>query len=274
MPKKILLPLLYHDIRTGQAVLDREDVEQIPYIIERTTFEKHVSLLRENGFESITSSDLIRFSEKSHAIPDKAVLITFDDGHVSNFTEAFPVLKRYGFKGIFFVTTGWIDKPQMLSREQIKVMYDSGIEIGSHTESHPIPTLLKEEELRTELQLSKKKLEDIINAPINSLSSPTGFYDQRMKKIAHESGYHALYVGITSLHLPAQNEIDLLWINRIDIKAGITLTAFQGILSGNRYITAKTCFKEQFLGKVKSLVGPHYYNNIRRVILEHRRKYQ
>jgi peptidoglycan/xylan/chitin deacetylase (PgdA/CDA1 family) len=263
----LFLPILFHDILTGDPETDRAGSDHSPCVLPGERFERLVRLLQVHGYSSVLTADLLRSARRGEPLPGKAAAITFDDGHSSNFTEALPILKRYGMRAIFFVTTGWIGRPGMLTWEQLGILQSEGMEIGSHTVNHPIPPELGEEELRRELVDSKRALDAALSSPVLALSSPTGFHDPRMRRLSKDAGYEAMYVGITRLADPIPRRMDLHWINRIDVKAGMPVDTFEGLLEGRALSHFSVRGKEYLLGVAKSLLGPTNYNRVRTFVL-------
>lgn len=171
--------------------------------VKPNEFEKQLNWLSKNGFQSFTLSDLIDLEE----VPEKSVVITFDDGYEDNFSKALPLLKKYGFKATIYIVLNRFDQnwatdkdlnqssnelnsEKMLSNEQIKEMIDSGlIEIGSHTLDHVnLPKLSNEEKIR-QIKESKEKIEEIFNITCNSFAYPFGFFDKDSVKIVEDFSY-------------------------------------------------------------------------------------
>lgn len=263
----MFLPILFHDILTGNPGIDRIGLDHCPCVLPRERFDHLIRILREHGYSSVTTVDLLDCARRAEPLPVKAVAITFDDGHASNFTEALPILKKYGMRAMFFVTTGWIGKPGMLTWEQLGSLQSEGMEIGSHTVNHPIPVDLSEEDLRGELVKSKRALDASLLSPVLSLSSPTGFHDPRMRRLSGEAGYEAMYVGITRMFDPLPGKMDPHWINRIDVKAGMSVETFEGLLKGRAISHLSVRGKEYLLGVTKSILGPSKYNRMRTFVL-------
>ena len=93
--------------------------------------------LKTNGFTTLITDELYNFMIKNKPIPKKSVLITFNDCYEYNYTNAFPIFKKYIFIATIFVITGFVDKSkQFLSSAQLKEMQRNGIYIESHTNSH------------------------------------------------------------------------------------------------------------------------------------------
>jgi peptidoglycan/xylan/chitin deacetylase (PgdA/CDA1 family) len=140
------------------------------------------------------------------------MIVTFDDGFGNFFDNAFPVILRYNIKTILFITTDFIDgkmsfdaffggsagvKP--LSWRQIKEISGSGVEIGSHTLSHPDLTKLSRDAAYREISESKKKIEDATGRKVRYFAYPFGSaraFNGRIKQLVKESGYERAYTNI------------------------------------------------------------------------------
>jgi peptidoglycan/xylan/chitin deacetylase (PgdA/CDA1 family) len=135
--------------------------------------------------------------------------VTFDDGYLSVYESAYPVLKAKGVSATLFIvaeTVGGLNEwdrragdqtEKMMTADQIREMASAGFEIGSHTLSHPFLTELSDDALRLELADSRKKLEDIIGQQVVSFSYPYGDLDRRVSDAAADAGYR--YAATTKL---------------------------------------------------------------------------
>ena len=133
-------------------------------------------------------------------LPDKPVIITFDDGYENLAEYAFPVLQRYGFSATVFVVTGnlggsnaWDEVRgsatlRLLSADQITEWAAKGIEFGSHTRSHPDLRTLAIEDAQHEISGSKRDLEEVLGSPVASFAYPYGFRND-----AAEAGVRHFY---------------------------------------------------------------------------------
>lgn len=171
--------------------------------VKPNEFEKQLIWLNKNSFQSFTLSELVNLKQ----IPEKSVVLTFDDGYEDNFTKAFPLLKKYNFKATIYTVLNrfeqnWatdkdlnqasneLNSEKMLSNEQIKEMLDSGlVEIGSHTLDHVNLPKLNKEEKKKQIIESKKQIENIFNIKCNSFAYPFGFFDEDSVKIVNEANY-------------------------------------------------------------------------------------
>jgi peptidoglycan/xylan/chitin deacetylase (PgdA/CDA1 family) len=168
--------------------------------VKPESFEQQVKYLDEEGFSSIDVDELLSGIEKKN----RQIIFTFDDGYESVYQNAFPVLKRHGFKAIIFLITGYTGKENLweagfgrkfrhLSWEQILEMKESGFQFGSHTVNHPDLTGLNRKSLEYELRKSKELIEDKLNQEVKSLSYPFGRHSQLVRTEVKNAGYKAAF---------------------------------------------------------------------------------
>jgi len=159
--------------------------------VSEDLFEKHIQYLSTNH-EIITLKEALqRFN--SNSLNGDELVITFDDGYEDTATKALPILKKYKATATVFITTGLINnyymQQKMINENQIKKMSKNGIEIGSHTLTHPNLTAISKKRLKEELKQSKIELEKIIGKEVSSFSYPTGFYNQMVINLVKKTGY-------------------------------------------------------------------------------------
>ena len=158
--------LMYH------AVLDDPWSSITELFVKPAEFEKQLAYLNEQGYTTITFEDFDRLDEIQ-----KPVMLTFDDGYDDNYTEVFPLLKKYNAKATIFVITSLIGTEHYLTEQQIKEMDASGlVSIQSHTVTHPYLSDLNEEQLQEEMTLSKLAIARITGKEPFVLCYPTGKY--------------------------------------------------------------------------------------------------
>jgi peptidoglycan/xylan/chitin deacetylase (PgdA/CDA1 family) len=202
-------------------------------------FEKQIKYLAENGWHFFTISELIACRE---TLPEKAVALTFDDGYEDNYTQAFPILQKYGAKATIYLVVDrhdreWSSKRKAknncgelmyepkLTNSQIEEMINSGlIEIGSHTVTHDNLTKLDRERKKQEIIDSKKLIEECFGIQCHSFCYPFGLFDEEDVKIVKEAGYTnatTTLIGIDDI----QNT-DLYKIRRITVSGKDNFLAF------------------------------------------------
>lgn len=159
--------------------------------VEPETFEKQLQYLKSAGFTTISFQQLSNHLADSAKLPDKPVILTFDDGWKNQYLHAVPLLKKYGFTATFFIPTDSIGKRSMLNWEEIKIMHKAGMVIGSHSRSHPFLNEAKDfEELKKEIMESKKTIEDNIGVAVQDFAYPYGKYDERTVAVVKAAGYN------------------------------------------------------------------------------------
>ena len=138
--------LLYHGVDSNGP--------KDKYTIDTEAFERQLRWLRDNGYSTILPRDIKGRSWDEN--PKKTVMLTFDDGRADNFRIVMPLLQKYGFRGVFFIVTGALGEKGIVTIQQVKDMSIKGMEIGSHTVTHPFLDTLDAEQITYQLQQSKK----------------------------------------------------------------------------------------------------------------------
>ena len=152
-------------------------------------FERQMEFLKVHRYRVIGFSQLVREIKEGAALPAKTVCITFDDGNLDNFRYAFPILKKMGFPATLFMITANIDRQGWLSGEDLKILDDSGITIGSHTVNHAFLPNDTPEEIKKELEESKGTLEGLLKHPVGLFSYPAGGVTPAIERQVGEAGY-------------------------------------------------------------------------------------
>jgi peptidoglycan/xylan/chitin deacetylase (PgdA/CDA1 family) len=146
-----------------------------PLSVTPEVFEKQLLALQESGYTVISLPEFHQFMTKQNIVlPAKPVLLTFDDGYEDNYTNAYPLLKKYNMSGTFFVITKFVNQPDRMTSTQILRMSRTGMYFGSHTVNHRELDRLSNQNLITELADSKLYLEWILNQEITAIAYPAG----------------------------------------------------------------------------------------------------
>ena len=123
------------------------------YAFSDETLAFHMQAIQAEGYAPID-----RWQQLAEPLTGRRILITFDDGHLSNFTIALPVLKAHGLRAAFFITTDWIGSHGFMNEAQICQLRDSGMLIGAHGCSHRYLAALSREEALEEMVRSRQRL--------------------------------------------------------------------------------------------------------------------
>ncbi|NLK94567.1 MAG: polysaccharide deacetylase family protein [Clostridiales bacterium] len=198
--------------------------EKNEVIISPVKLKEQLTLIKDLGYTTLTISDFANYILKGEEIPKKSILITFDDGYMDNYTNAFPILKELNMKATIFLITSGIDDGYYLSTDQIKEMQDYGIDFESHTVNHKHLNTLTYNEQLNELKNSKEKLEKLLNKKIYSVAYPFGDYNNDTIKAAKEAGYSFAFT--TNLGYAHKND-DLFKLNRIYVSSTYSIDTFK-----------------------------------------------
>src|SRR5574344_1303721 len=170
LAKKEIPVLCYHRIESGNTGA---------YTVSPTTFENHMKVLSDSGYQTILPEALYQYLVFNKSIPEKSVLITFDDSRVEHATLAAPIMEKYGFKGSFFIMTITYGKKNYMTTDQIKHLSESGHCIGLHTWDHTMVTKFKDSlDWAKQIEQPKKKLEAIVGKKIEFFAYPNGVFNQ------------------------------------------------------------------------------------------------
>ena len=177
--------LLYHGLYR-----EREEIRGKPareYVSERD-FRGQVRWLRENGYSLLTLGECLSRSERGE-LPRRTVCLSFDDGKRSDLELAAPVLAEEGVRGTFFVIPGWLGNPNIMVPEEVRRLAGMGMEIGSHSMTHPFMSTLSPAEMDREAADSKRCLENLVGTSVENFSYPFGDVDRRSRDAVVRAGY-------------------------------------------------------------------------------------
>jgi peptidoglycan/xylan/chitin deacetylase (PgdA/CDA1 family) len=162
-------------------------------------FDWQIKRLINNDFTFITFKDIV---EENYNPTKRNIILTFDDGCESFYLNAFSILKKYGIKGVFYIVANSIGEENVVweqnennepidivSKQQLIEMSTYGIEIGSHLCHHVHLDQLSLPEIKFELTVSKRLLENELGKQIYSVAYPFGSYNDDVLVIAEEAGY-------------------------------------------------------------------------------------
>jgi peptidoglycan/xylan/chitin deacetylase (PgdA/CDA1 family) len=168
--------LMYHYISTPP---EDADIYRVDLSVTETAFAEQMAYLRDNGYTTIDLYDLSRAITNQAELPEKPIILTFDDGYLDNYQNAFPVLAANGQKGVFFVVTEFIDKNRegYLTWEIVEEMAAAGMRFESHSRTHPDLTTLSRDGLIWELRGSQETLAAHIGYTPRYFCYPGGDYN-------------------------------------------------------------------------------------------------
>lgn len=204
--KKKVPILMYHSISEHAAPKYR------PFAVPPEMFAYHMGYLHQHLYIPITVTQFVRaVAQGGAALPERPVVLTFDDGFADFFTEALPILKQYNFTATLYVTTGFIGSTSrwmqregeamrpMLTWSQVSEISASDIECGGHSHWHRQLDTLPVSEARDEIVRCKKLLEDHLGQEVSTFAYPYGYHSATIKQLVRETGYTSACVGSNTM---------------------------------------------------------------------------
>ena len=214
--------LLYHDF---VATVPDSDPDNFNYINTPQSFEENIKVLLENGYTFISFQELNDAINGKISLPEKPILINFDDGYYSNYEYVFPILKKYNVKASIFVVTDKIGKEvdgkRYLSWEQCKEIQDSGlIEIFSHSKRHVFYDRLPVRMIRDDVIESYKIIEENLGSKnLKVFAYPYGAYT---KESVWALKLNGIDMQVYDLGMNYSNDFNADYIKRINIPCEMT----------------------------------------------------
>ncbi len=212
--------LMYH------MISEPKTAAEIKYACRPKQFEQHLQMLLNEGFKPVSIGAIEDYYINHTPLPDKAFLITLDDGFEDNYCNAFPILRRYQIPAIIYLATGlvgktnqWMSAPtfskrKMLSWAQIKEMLSQGIDFGSHTLNHPALTELDDESVCKELVQSKKIIEEQLGVACSHFAYPFGLLNERTRELVQQASFKTACTTRSGFNNAAR---DPLMLHRIEV---------------------------------------------------------
>ncbi|MDD3531536.1 MAG: polysaccharide deacetylase family protein [Candidatus Pacebacteria bacterium] len=186
---KLKLPILVYHIVRPSFPSDSQAVKNIAQTPE--VFDAQMQYLSDAGYHVVSFGDLENHYRSEAALPDKPIIISFDDGWSNQFHYAFPLLKKHRYTAAFFVFTNPIgSNKNFITWDELREMRDAGMTIGSHSRSHPYLTTLSDPtKLWNEIAGSKERLEKELGVPVTEFAYPFGQYNPSIVAMVEKSGY-------------------------------------------------------------------------------------
>lgn len=225
LPNRLIRVLCYHNVVSAAGGF---------YDTSVSDFQAQLEALKAGGFQTISCRQLSDYLANVSDIPNKSVIITFDDGRSSVLTTAKPLLEKYGYTATLFLITGSVGKKGSLTWDQVKQLVAAGYEVGSHTVTHLNLTKrngtlqARQDRVREELSNSFSSIETHLGQPPVALAYPFGNYDTFTMRAAKDAGYQLAF----TIDLGAiDNQSDPWRLSRRMVVKGLSLKTFQRALA-------------------------------------------
>ena len=230
----------------GARILSYHGIEDQPsnaFAVSTETFARHMALVSER-FDAVGMDELVRRLVERDARLPRTIAVTIDDGYLDSYTRAFPIFKEHSMPATIFLPVAYIDgtaaadptnrmaQGDFVSWDQVREMWDEGIEFGSHTMSHQSLGMLSDEQVTRELKDSKQRLEEELGQTVIGLAYPYGTvrdYNSRIAELVADAGYTW---AVTLLSGVNQDANHLRTLRRTKVELHDSLAVFEKMLHG------------------------------------------
>jgi len=259
MKKSVNVPvLMYHGIEDENQPAGYDDAGSLLYVLKKEQFLQQMEFLKDNGYQVISLLDLNRPEQ----LPEKPVVLTFDDGHRSDFTIAFPILDQFKYTACFYITTGWLGGENYLLPDQISTMHQNGMLIGTHGVTHTFFNEMNSDQLVAELRDSKSTLDSVTGSPVTCLSAPGGRLTSEIIKHSLALGYESVATSVARLY---KKKDSIKSVPRVAIKNTTSLEEFSKIVSCDSAYYRRLSIKHNVLSLAKKMLGNRLYQFLRSI---------
>jgi peptidoglycan/xylan/chitin deacetylase (PgdA/CDA1 family) len=207
--------LMYH------VIVAPPSSAQLPELyVDPKTFDKQMEWLRSQGYQGVSLNQVYDAWFKGAELPEKPVVVSFDDGYRSQYVYARPELRKLGWPGVLSVIAGRIDQPDAeLNQAMIQRLINDGWELDSHTINHVDVSQASGSQLQDEVAGSRKMLQQRFHQPVNFFCYPSGRYDDQAIQAVRAAGY--LGATTTDEGLASRSERYTLKRIRVDGSDGV-----------------------------------------------------
>ncbi|HDD23886.1 MAG TPA: polysaccharide deacetylase family protein [Chloroflexi bacterium] len=223
LPEEAHVPILmYHYVSELPPDADslRRDLTVSP-----EDFEAQLAYLAEAGYHPITLTDLTLYLTQGYPLPDKPVILTFDDGYADAYTVVFPLLLKYGFPGTFFVlaTPTHFESPGYMTWKQMKEMSEAGMDIQAHGRDHVDLRGRSYDYLVYQIVGAQEAIQYHTGRLPRFFCYPSGRYDADVIAVLKSAGY---WGAVTTEWGYTHTRDNLFMLPRIRIRGSDTLESF------------------------------------------------
>lgn len=235
--KKKVPILMYHSIS------DHATPKFKHFAVSPKLFAEHIAYLHQHRYTPITVTQFAAaLSQRGARLPERPVVLTFDDGFADFYTEGLPILREYGFAATLYVATAFINGTSrwlqregetarpMLTWDQLSEISASGIECGGHSHSHPQLDTLSQTEAYGEIVQSKRLLEQHLDQDVSSFAYPFGYHTDNIRRQVQEAGYTSACAVKHAISSETSNPFALA---RLPVRSDTSVDALAALVGGH-----------------------------------------
>lgn len=209
--------LLYHHV---------SDETANRYVIPVQTFREEMQALKDWGYTTITMTLLVDALVNGASLPPRPIVISFDDGNLNVYENAFPIMQEFHFVGVTYIIANRLESKDFVNTKQLKKLIAAGWEVGSHSSSHSMLTL-NHDIVRYEVLQSRLDLEKALGVPVKTFAYPYGLMDPYVVQKVQDYGYRAAVgLGVQVEHTWST----LYYLSRREVQSDYNMEAFASLL--------------------------------------------
>ena len=191
LSRKQVPVLCYHQIRDWKP---KDSKSAKDYIVPVETFKSHLKMLADSGYQTILPDQYYAYLNLGAPLPEKPIMLTFDDTEENQYAIAAPEMEKYGFKAVYFIMTVSLGRPKYMSKDQVKQLSKAGHVIGSHTWDHQNVKKYKGDDWVTQIEKPTKTLEAITGKKVEHFAYPFGLWNPEAFPELKKRGFKSAYV--------------------------------------------------------------------------------
>ena len=209
---------MYHNVAPEDSVTR--------YNIHPEQFAEHMQALADWGYETITPAQLTQAITEGAPLPERPIIITFDDGYYNVYEHAFPIMAEHDFAGVAYIVANRLKSYGFMGAPQLTEMIEAGWEVGSHSYTHSDLTL-DHSQAFNEIFYSREDMSTALEVQVTSFAYPFGAFDQYLGDRTQKWGYtNAMGLGKHWTH----NAGSLYYLSRIEIEGGFSIEQLGALL--------------------------------------------
>lgn len=257
--------LMYHRIRSGRCPVPGGDPEETRYAVDLSEFKWQMAWLQDSGYVAVSLGRVLRAPMGGEDPPGRRVVLTFDDGNLSDFEHAAPLLEERGFSGTFFVGGNRVDQPGGLERRMIAELDSRGMEIGSHGMTHRFLNRLAPAQQEAECRGSRELLAEIIGGDVRYFACPGGRYNRHTLMALRAAGYEAACTSRLGYFKAMAHPYEL---PRIPVVLGTRRDVFQGLVGHSARVVWPAYLRAGVLRAARGVLSDGPYRRIRAMVIK------
>jgi len=226
--------LMYHSIGTTTTRKFRD------FAVDPAEFAEQMDYLDYQGYQTVTGADVAELQASGTPLPERSLVLTFDDAYEDFYTAALPVLRRHGFCSTLFVPTGCVGMTAwfnafmggelhlMMSWQALCDALTERVEIAAHSHTHPHLDLMPEDVVRDEVNRSRGLLQDRLGVPVEGFAYPFGYWNRTARAAVADGGFRYA-VAVADLRMSPGD--DMFTLPRLTVRAGIGVAGLARLLN-------------------------------------------